>query len=147
MNNTIYETSSSSRFAGQAIDIWNNGDGDFPTRGLVVLNNLLVQSSGEGVYGSCSSSMPSNLVDYNLTYANAKGPFAQYDGGCLLYTLGLHNLEDQDPLLVDPGLGDFRPRPGSPAIGKGAAAYTAPYDATGRARRTADLGAFAAARP
>jgi hypothetical protein len=63
-NNTIYGTSSSNVYAGQAIEIWNAGASTFPTRDLVVANNLLVMTTGQDVSGSCSIPMPTNVVDY-----------------------------------------------------------------------------------
>jgi parallel beta helix pectate lyase-like protein/uncharacterized protein DUF1565 len=142
-NNTVFGTTSSSPYAGQAIVIWNDADTGFATRDVAVVNNLLVQSSGEAVYGSCSTPMPTNLVDHNLTFLNAKGSFGQYDGDCLLYTLGSHNHASEAPLFVDAPEGDFRLRAQSPAVGAGAAAYTPRLDQDGRLRSAADLGAFA----
>lgn len=128
--------------AGSAIVIFNDGSSASPSRGIVIVNNILSNNYAHGVYGSGSASMTSNTVRNNLGYGNGYGDWKPMWGSTQLYTLGT-NLPSEDPLFVSSSGHDFHLRAGSAAIGKADPAYAPATDKAGKPRKsTPDLGAF-----
>ncbi|KPK84903.1 MAG: hypothetical protein AMS27_08780 [Bacteroides sp. SM23_62_1] len=90
-----------------------------------ILNNIITLNSGYGIYESNSDSDPGKVC-YNLFYANGSGLYFD-EGSTDYYTVGSMNSEvtecenniDGDPLFVDRLNGDYRIKPGSPAIDAG----------------------------
>ncbi len=77
-----------------------------------VANNIIAGSAGFGIYVQNPSVGTINLnSNYNLLYANAAG---NYDG----VAPGLDSL-DTDPMFTQPGAGNYRLQPLSPAVDSG----------------------------
>ena len=141
VNNTINHAYSSSPYAANGIEIWNDGSDNYASRNLVVENNIVANCLQLAAGGSASVDMPSNLVDYNLGWNNAAGGFVGTDSGFVLFTNGLHNIHG-DPLFANAATHDFRLAAGSAAAGKGDPDYTPPNDIQGVTRSGADVGAY-----
>ena len=90
-----------------------------------ILNNIISLNSGYGIYESSSDSDPGKVC-FNLFYANGSGLYFD-EGSTDYYTVSLMNSGvtecenniDGDPLFVDRVNGDYRIKPGSPAIDAG----------------------------
>jgi hypothetical protein len=150
VNNTIYHTTSTDPYMGQAITIWNDSNDGDETKNLKVYNNLLVNNK-VGVSGSGWVSMPSNFVDYNYAFGTV-GVWGCGDcnfdprfgnSGVQLYTAGTHNIVGPDPRFVNAAGHDFHLQAGSAALGKANPAYAPALDADGNPRPAAPaMGAF-----
>jgi parallel beta-helix repeat protein len=111
---------------------------------IIVRNNIVAGNEKYGV--EMDSSCPqSTIVEGNVIRGNGDGAV---DDDCDAVSTGKGNIE-ADPSFLAPTVGDYRLRPGSPAIDRGIPAYTPRRDLAGRRRGTGngyDIGAYEAGR-
>jgi hypothetical protein len=108
--------------------------------GNVFYNNIVAHSARgyESRYYASGPADEFNLWDKNLVW---QVPSAYTNG----YDPHTSSTFVSPPLVADPlfvGANDFHIKAGSPAIGAGLPAYTPPFDYDGKARSSADLGAY-----
>jgi hypothetical protein len=149
-NNTVYHSTSTNAYMGQSVTLWNEGSDGFETKNVKVVNNIFANSK-VGVYGSGWGSMPSNIIDYNLAFANTSldpdcAPDCNFNpqyGGVSLYSVGANNVTSLNPFFVNVASHDFHLQPASAALGRANPAYAPPLDADGKPRPAAPaVGAF-----
>jgi Right handed beta helix region len=139
-NNTLTRATSRDPNTGCAIALW--GVGRYATRRVVVVNNVVAFNANKGVHGS-GPSMPTNVVHRNLAFANSGGDFQPFWGSSRLFVQDETNITGRDPRFVDVAGANFRPRAGSPLIGRADPAYAPTTDATGVIRgRAPEIGAL-----
>jgi parallel beta-helix repeat protein len=130
LNNTTYHNSQHPQIADGEITVNSGND-------VQVFNNILVSQSGRPA--NTVSQATNVIYSHNLIF-NA----AQFTGAADQNRFG-------NPRLINPQQGDFRLRPGSPAIDAGDPQFNVTRDRLGRARPVgkADLGAieFVAVQP
>lgn len=130
-NNTLTGARSSDPHTGSAIRVWGNG-GPFATKNVVVVNNAIAFNSNKALQVT-DDVLPAVEIHHNLGFGNAGGDFPS----------GQLNLTSLDPAFTSSPEANFRPRPGSPLIGRADPAYAPSTDASGAARRGApDIGAL-----
>jgi hypothetical protein len=94
-----------------------------------------------GVRGSGSGT--GNVVRNNLAYGNPGGDFVATYGGATVFVSGPANISGSEPLFLDRGANDFRPRANSPLIDRADPDYAPAADARGNRRvGPPDLGAL-----
>ncbi len=144
-NNTFTMATSGDPRSGSAVVVWGEGD-RYSTNHVLAVNNVFAFNAQAGIQGA-GVTTTSNVVRANFGYSNPLGSFVPGLGGHAMFAVG-DNVHGPDPRFVDPVGKDFRPRAGSPLIGRADRAYAPPYDATGFHRDGApDIGALEHIRP
>ena len=139
-SNTFTMATSGNAGSGSAVVLWGEGD-RWSTKGVVVVNNVFAFNAHAGIRGA-GVTTPSNVVRANFGYSNPQGSFVPGLGADAMFTVGV-NVHGPDPRFVDMSGKDFRPRAGSPLIGRADPAYAPPIDATGLPRDDhPDIGAL-----
>lgn len=140
-NNTLDNAYQTDTAAGDSIAIYGEQN-RFATKNVVVANNVIANSAHRGLYGS-GPTMAGNTALNNLAYNNPLGDFVSRAGSSVLFTVGHGNIVGRDPRFVDRDARNYRPRRGSPVIGRADPAYAPPLDGSGRRRSgKPDIGAF-----
>lgn len=119
----------------------------------VLKNNICINGHQyRGAFDISEDSLPGLVSDHNLI----DGRFTLTDGDSVVGLDEWRSLtgqdrssqpiayEDLELIFVNPARGDYRPKPGGPAVGRGDPRFTPPGDGTGRRRqqRAPDLGAL-----
>ena len=143
--NLVYNCSSEKTDEG-SIAIWSNSDG------CKVLNNVVYNSGGDGIQASTGNDNP--IVKNNIVHTAADGlrltgTGEDNDYNCVYNisgtafidcTKGAHSIE-LDPLMIDPGNGDFHLNPHSPCVNAGTdVSLTEDYEGL-KIRHAPDIGA------
>ncbi|HXH28034.1 MAG TPA: right-handed parallel beta-helix repeat-containing protein, partial [Candidatus Polarisedimenticolia bacterium] len=112
-----------------------------PDQSPALVNNILYDNHATITGGAVDLQPGGSIVQANIFFLNTKGTCS---GGAASLCSDPGNLAT-DPLLADPAAGDFRLRPGSPAIDSAAPAWSPSEDLRGQRRpldgdgdRTAD---------
>lgn len=128
VNNTIYKPENwVIRILQESVDpdrFLECGDNTF-VNNIVYLGHTLNTTTNIGPNTRPQTFLFSNNLWYNSASPNWNGPF--------LPTPDLNQILNQNPLLDDPEMGDFRPQAGSPAIGTGLAVMEPVHDFDGNA--------------
>jgi pectate disaccharide-lyase len=137
VNNTVVDS-------GQDGILIGNGDAggsEEGNTGSYVANNILAFNAGDAISESGPRNV-SNQVVANIFYGNGRDIFDQWGGSDESSTLV------DDPMFADRAADDFRPLPGSPALGSGTAVGAPTTDFLGAPRGvTISRGAFENAVP
>ncbi|MDQ7029525.1 MAG: right-handed parallel beta-helix repeat-containing protein [Ardenticatenia bacterium] len=120
VNNTFYRNNTSNDWGAELYI-------QYDTRDTLIANNIVYAGDAGWLIRAWSTVMADNVVDYNLFYTTSTTPRWQWKGQTYLdfaaYQRGsgndAHSLNAQDPLLVDPNVGDLHVRPSSPAVDAG----------------------------
>jgi hypothetical protein len=141
--------------AGNAVEFFIVSPGEpYATSNNVVANNIFDDLDGHSVAGGSSGAEIGNTVVNNLSFQIRNlDPTGRHLAGQdyltfydspdnTIFSTGAGNLKEANPGFVDPAVFDFGLVAGSPAIGRGLAAYTPGVDRDGNVRTTADLGAI-----
>ena len=157
VNNTFYNNRTPTSYAGDALCPFDNGDATRKTKNCLFYNNGFSSMRGSAIYGRAGGPEVGNVAEYNAAFncqclgAVNSGlgadpfPTLVQVGGNTIYTIGAHgNIQNSDPLFVNPSVGDFTPLQGSPWINGALASYCPVYDFNGATRVRPTIGALAA---
>ena len=120
VNNTFYQNNSSNDWGAELYI-------QYDTRDNVIKNNIFYAGDAGWFIRSWSNVMSGNTMDYNLFYSTASNLHWEWKNSSYTnfsdYQSGSgndgHSLNDQNPLLSDPGNGDLHLQAQSPAIDAG----------------------------
>ena len=123
-NNTFYNNGASGYGGNAQIYIEQAGTGR-----VTVQNNIIYALSGETYY-QFEPGVSSSVLNASHNLVFGDGSCTAWDASCL----------NSNPMMVNPGGGDFRLSSGSPAINAGISAVSTDY--AGTTRSSPDIGAY-----